>query len=440
MSDLIQINRKVEVRKNVDVCIVGGGPSGVAAALTAARNGASVYLAEAHSCLGGLGTAGMVPLFMTFSDGVNFCADGIGREILDRMNAIDDRTGNPVFINSEIFKRLCEDMLLEAGVEFTFHTTLIDAVSTDKTVDYAVFNAKSGNFAVKAKIFIDCSGDGDLAACAGAEYEFGDAQGNTMPGTLCSKWANIDWQKFIESGANPRQIIFKAFEDGIFRCNDPHHTGINRTGFTLGGGNMGHTFGLNALDEKSVTEALIEGRRQAVEFERYYREYVPGYENVELACTASLLGVRESRRITGDYQLDLEDFKARRSFEDEIGRYCYPIDIHPASTEQKDQEEFEKLIHGLRYAKGENYGIPYRSLTVKGFDNLLVAGRCISADRYLQGSIRVMPGCFITGQAAGTAAAIAVEQNTGIRGFNVSELQRRLKSIGAYLPGFNEQA
>jgi FAD dependent oxidoreductase len=206
---------------------------------------------------------------------------------------------------------------------------------------------------------------------------FGDENNQVMPATLCSAWVGIDWEKYHESSAKPGKILFKAFEDGIFRNNDPHHTGITPTGQHLGGGNMGHLFGLNPLDEKSLTEGLIEGRLQAVEFKRYYKEYIPGYENIELTATASLPGIRESRRITGDYIMNLEDYKASQTFDDEIGRYCYPIDILPSSTDQKAQDEFEALIKSLHYKPGESYGIPYRILTVKGFDNLLTAGRSV---------------------------------------------------------------
>ena len=427
-------SREIEVKKKVQVCVVGGGPAGCAAAITAARNGAEVYLAEANTCLGGLGTAGGVPIFMTFSDDENFVADGIGREILDRMNQED--TDSPLVnsINAEILKRLYEDMLLEAGVEFSFMTEFIGAETDNNEVKYAVFNAKSGMFAVEADVFIDCTGDGDLCARAGADFMYGDEDGTVMPSTLCSAWAGIDWEKFRASGANPRQVLFKAFEDGIFRNNDPHHTGINQTAKHLGGGNMGHLFGLNPLDEDSITEGMIEGRKQAAEFQRYYREYIPGYENVELTATANMPGIRESRRITGDYVLGLEDYKNRAVFDDEIGRYSYPIDIHPASTDQKDQEEFEKFIRGLRYKAGESYGIPYRILTVKGFKNLLNAGRSVSSDRYMQGSIRVMPGCYIMGQAVGIAAALACENGNDIRNFEVAILQEKLKKLGAYLP------
>lgn len=156
---------------------------------------------------------------------------------------------------------------------------------------------------------------------------------------------------------------------------------------------------------------------------------------MELVSTGAILGIRESRRIIGDYILNVEDFKNRAVFDDEIGRYCYPIDIHASKPDpaayKKFEEEFTKTY---RYNKGESYGIPYRCLVPKNLSNVLVAGRCISSDRYIQGSVRVMPGCYITGQAAGTAAAIAVAGNTHTRGFDTELLRKKLRDMGAYLP------
>lgn len=428
--------REISVRPKVQVCIVGGGPAGCAAAIIAARNDAEVYLAEAHTCFGGLGTAGGVPLFMTFSDGINFVADGIGREILERLNTAVAAPPSSCCINAEALKRVYDEMLPEAGARFSLMTELIAVEAEGGKITHAIFNSRNGIFAVPADVFVDCSGDGALCAGAGAEFMLGDENHTVMPATLCSAWANIDWARFRNSGVDPRQMLQVAFKDGIFRNNDPHHTGINPTGRSLGGGNMGHIFKLNPLDEASLTECLMEGRRQAVEFERFYREYVAGFEKVELAGTASLPGVRESRRIVCDYVLGLDDYKAKRVFDDEIGRYCYPVDIHPASPDQKDQEEFKRLWHGLRYQAGESYGIPYRTLTVKNFNNLLVAGRCVSADRYLQSSIRVMPGCYLTGQAAGAAAALALAAGNDTRKVALPDLKTMLKQSGAYLPNF----
>jgi flavin-dependent dehydrogenase len=432
----IMFQREIEVRHNVDVLVVGGGPAGIAAALTAARQGKKVFLAEAHSCLGGMGTAGMVPAFMLFSDGVNFLAAGVGEEVLNKMHEYGGKIeGWNLSIKAEALKRVYDDLLLDAGVDFALHTQMVALDAADGKVNYVVFAAKSGMFAVKAKIYIDGTGDGDLAAWAGAKYEKGDADGRMMAGTLCSLWANIDWDRVQKPDT---RRIEDAFKDKVFTYEDRHLPGMWRVGNTLGGGNIGHTFGVDSTDEVSLTKALIWGRKSLVEYEKYYKEYLDGYENMELVATGSLLGIRESRRIIGDYVMVLDDFLNRADFDDEIGRYAYPVDIHASDPSKESFSKFEKEHKSYRYKKGENYGIPYRILTPAGLDNVLVSGRCVSCDRYIQSSIRVMPGCYITGQAAGMAAAIAAEQNTHIRGFDVRELQRRLKKMGAFLPNFQE--
>ena len=181
---------------------------------------------------------------------------------------------------------------------------------------------------------------------------------------------------------------------------------------------------------------MIASRRQLREYRRYYREYLEGYENMEMVISAQQIGIRESRRVMGDYVMTLEDFVGRATFDDEIGRYCYPVDIHAGRNTDEGYQTFIKDYESLRYAAGESYGIPYRVLVVKGLRNLLVAGRCVSADRYVQSSLRVMPGCYITGQAAGVAAAIASEIGGAVRHIDVRRLQRQLQDMGGYLPNF----
>ncbi len=429
----MQFTREVPVRKKVDVCIVGGGPAGVAAAVLAARGGAKVFLAETLGCMGGLGTAGGVPCFMQFADRTNFYADGFGREVYNLCNEGVDYGFGGRCINTERLKRIYDELCLNAGVEISFFTDFIGAETSGRRIDCAVFSAPSGLFAVEAAVFIDTSGDAALVARAGGEYMFGDENGKVMPSTLCSHWGNIDWKKRFSTPHNFQEQLKKAFADHVFRNNDPHHTGINPSGDTLGGGNMGHIFGLNPLDEKSLTAGMIEGRRQSVEFEKFYRNYIPGCEHIELSFTAAIMGIRASRRAVGDYILTIDDYRARRVFDDEVGRYCYPIDIHPASPEQADQEEFRRLISDLHYKDGESYGIPYRALTVRSFDNLLAAGRCVSSDRYLQASIRVMPGCYIMGQAAGIAAQLA-STSGDVRRIDLAALRGKIREAGGYLP------
>ena len=438
MDATISLQRDIPVRREIDVFVAGGGPAGIAAALAAAGQGAGVYAAEGHSCFGGMGTAGLVPAFMQFGDGANFLASGIGETIYERLKKdgpaiLNDRPFGSVSIHAEALKRVYDDLMVEAGIDFSFHTQLIGVEAEGGTVTHAICAAKSGIFAVKAKMFIDGTGDGDLAAWAGAPFEKGDEDGNLMPGTLCSMWCDVDWDA-VRSGVRQDSLLEKAFADGIFTVRDRHLPGMWIVGERVAGGNVGHTFGVDGTDEESLTKALLWGRKSLAEYERYYKEYLTGFEKMNLVTTGSLLGLRETRRILGDYVLCLEDFKSRAVFEDEIGRYCYPVDIHASSPDEESFAQFEEEFRTLRYRKGENYGVPYRILTPRGLDNVLVTGRCVSSDRFLQGSIRVMPGCFITGQAAGIAAAMAADQTTTTREVEVKALQQRLKGIGAFLP------
>ena len=434
----ITFARTIPVRMEVDVFVAGGGPAGCAAALAAAQAGRKVYLAEGHTCLGGMGTAGMIPVFMQFSDGVNFLAAGIGEKIFKRLCAAGG-TGpdSKMCIRAEVLKRVYDEMLLEAGVDFTFQTQLIGVEMDGENVALAVLAAKSGLFAVKAKMFVDGTGDGDLAAWAGAPFEKGDEEGNMMPGTVCSLWSDVDWEAVRRSGLGAgEKRLEDAFKGKVFTIEDRHLPGMLRVGEHVGGGNIGHTFGVDSTDERSLTKALIWGRKVLPEYERYYKQYLKGFEKMELVATASLHGTRESRRIMGDYVLNLEDFKKRAVFEDEIGRYSYPVDIHASKPDLANYSKFAEEFKTLRYGKGESYGVPYRVLVPKKLRNVLVAGRCVSSDRYIQGSIRVMPGCYITGQAAGAAAALAIEKGTDTRGISVRELQARLKGMDAFLPNF----
>ncbi|MHB9130114.1 MAG: FAD-dependent oxidoreductase [Armatimonadota bacterium] len=443
MAEQLLMTRNLPVRHDMDVFVAGGGPAGIAAALAASRQGCSVFLAEGHTCFGGMGTAGMVPAFMQFADGVHFLAGGIGREVYTRLceaggHSPDDDPDNPyacLSIRAEVLKRVYDDLLLASDIDFALQTTLIGVEhSAPGQVSHAILSAKSGLFAVKAHVFIDCTGDGDLATWAGAPYEKGDTDGNMMPGTLCSLWAEIDWPAVFAAGLSPGEQLTRAFDDGVFTIPDRHLPGIWRVSERVGGGNIGHTFGVDGTDERSLTGALIWGRKLALQYQRFYQQYLKGYEQMELVGTGSLLGIRETRRILGDYLLCLQDFTARAVFDDEIGRYAYPVDIHASKPGDAEYAKFIDEFEHLRYGPGESYGIPYRTLTPRTLDNVLVAGRCISTDRYLQGSVRVMPGCFITGQAAGVAAALAAEGNTTTREISLTELQARLRQMGAYLP------
>ncbi len=450
MNELL-IQRSVPVRDSVDVFIAGAGPSGAAAALVAARQGASVCLVDAMGCFGGTGTAAGLMLFCSPTDGVHLTSAGIGSEIYDRLIASGGvchaaggkKVGEFCFTyHPEALKRVYDDLMTaEKNIRFSFFTTFLGVRKEGGRVTHALCAAKSGVFAVEAKVFVDGTGDGDLCARAGAPFEKGDENGRTQPPTLISQWSAIDWDKanregFGEWRQDREELLRTAFEDGVFSTLDLHLPGMLQIGPTTGAGNIGHEFGTDATDERSLTKAMIDGRRRAQEYLRYYREYLKGFESMELMATGAMLGVRESRRILGDYVLQVGDFERRAVFDDEIGRFSYPVDLHATTPDADAHKKFLGMFKTLRYKPGENYGIPYRSLCPRTLENVLVAGRCISADRGMQGSVRVMPGCYITGQAAGMAAALAAGGSGNVRDIDIRGLQGRLVGMGAYLPNY----
>ncbi|MBO4886274.1 MAG: FAD-dependent oxidoreductase [Clostridia bacterium] len=437
MADIV-FSRSLPVRYDVDVLVMGGGPAGCAAAIAAARQGAKVLLVEGQAALGGMGTTGMIPAFMTFGDGEHFLAAGLGREFLDRMWAIGGVTaghGMSYSIRAEALKRAYDEMVSEAGVELLLMTRLTAVETKGGRIEYCVLASQRGMYAAKAKVYIDCTGDGSLAAWAGAPCEMGDENGTCMPATLCGLWSDID---FARRTIRDDSRIQEAYDDGVFEKLDLHFSGMWQIYDHVGGSNTGHAFDVDATDETSLTEALVYSRRLYAQIERYYHEYIPGFENARLVATAGLMGIRESRRIVGEYVLNMDDYLARRSFPDEIGRYCYNVDIHPSARNREAFEAFKRVFEGKRYKPGESYGVPFRVLLPKGVDNLLVAGRCISTDRPMQSSMRVMPGCYITGQAAGVAAGLCVKGGFPPHDADVSAVRRELAGMNMYLPDARE--
>ena len=427
-------SRRLNDEYDVDVFVAGGGPAGICAAVAAARMGARVFVAEATGAFGGAATAAYVPAFAPFYDGRRQIVGGIGGEIRSRISKDVPITAYWTPIDLEELKRVYDDIVVKSGVQFSFFTTLCDVIADNGRVERAILATKRGLFAVHARMFVDCTGDGDLAAFAGARFEKGDDNGTVMPCTLCSQWVDID-----TTAKNPhaQTLLPKAIEDGVFTVPDLHLPGFffgPQKGSSLGRGNLVHAFNVDPTDERSLTSGMIDARRRMPEYERFYKKYLKGYERMSIASTAPFMGVRESRRINCDYMLDVKDFLKRSNFDDGIGRYCYPVDMHPSKP--GDQREFEafmkEYMKDLCYKAGESYGIPYRSLIVKGFDNLLVAGRCMGTDRKMQASIRVMPGCFITGQAAGTAAAMALN-NGRTRDVDIVTLREKLVAAGAVI-------
>lgn len=431
-------SRTVPVLAETDVVVCGGGPAGIAAALAAKRAGRSVTLLEQSGILGGMGTAGLVPAFIVMGDGERVLADGICREVVDDLAKRMGEKPNYQWqnIQPEMLKAVYDDRVTAAGIKLYLGLAVVDVLLEKGRVAAVVVATRQGLKVVRGRVFVDATGDGNLSAWAGAPFDLGDAEGKTMSPSLCVQYAGVDWAAYrrgVAEGNSDRAVWHRMMDAGTAPVQERHFVGFFRTGTGIGTGNLGHIYGVNGLDENDITRGYIEGRQIARKIHQFYRDHVPGFAASELVNTAASLSVRETRRIRGDYQLCYDDYLARATFPDEVGRFAYPIDIHSSSPDPKEQEAVERRLDETRLKKGESYGIPYRALIAQGISNLLVAGRCISCDREVQSSLRVMPGCFITGQAAGCAAALAVDCGGETRGVVAGELQNLLRSQGAWV-------
>lgn len=434
--------RELPVAAEADVLVAGGGPAGVAAALAAARNGARVLILEQRGFLGGMGTLALVPAFCPYTDKEKPVIRGIGLEMLDRMKAASPASFREQYgdmldwvpIDAEVLKLVYDDAVLEAGVQVLFHSFVADVALAvgGSSLEGVIVANKAGLSMVKAKYFIDATGDGDLAARAGAPIQKGGENGELQPGTMCYVLARADRKRFrqyLKDSGDGGQIplaVEKAQLKGDLPEGRKKVSGFAWLADDLVSVNFGHVFGVDGTRPEDLTRGAMEGRKLVQVQVEFLRRYVPGFEHVHVVATGEQLGIRETRRIEGDYVLSTEDFMKLRSFPDDIARNAYFIDVHLAHSKG------ETRIH--RLAPGESHGVPYRCILPKGLDNLWVPGRAASSDRTVQGSLRVMPNCFAMGQAAGTAAALALEQG-GVtsREVEVERLQRILVAQGAWL-------
>ncbi|MCE5309053.1 MAG: FAD-dependent oxidoreductase [Acidobacteriales bacterium] len=436
--------RDIPVEEGYDLVVAGGGPSGAAAAICAAREGARVLLAEATGCMGGMATSGMVMSFAPMGDGSRCLAGGLIREVVDTLYKqgflkpglhpdVWSKIQGWVPFNAEGLKLLYDDLATAAGVEVRLFTQVIDADADPRRgqVNGVVIHDIEGYHYIRSRAFVDGTGNAELAALCGAPCrEAGRDTPNIMPPTLISLFSGIDWRNFGKGS----EALKKALADGFFKTPDPHLSGLGQVGQSIGFANAGHIFNLNALRVKSMTDGMMYGRKLAQEYVAYYRKYLRGCENLELACTAPLMGVRESRRIVGEYELDVVDFEARRHFPDQIALNNWPIDIHPYEPSKQAMARFEREFLGRRYKPGEYYGIPYGVLVPKGWKNLWVPGRCISVDIPVQSSARTGPVCSMLGQAAGTAAIQSIRTRRPAAEIDTEVLVATLRKAGAYLP------
>ena len=457
-----QLSCSIPYSYTPEIAVVGGGPAGVCAAIAAARTGAKVLLIESGNCLGGMATIGQVNPFMTSFDksGDTMIIRGLFAEIIDRLvargAAIQPKDVPPgqsftsyitvghnhtAPFDAEVLKVVLDEMCEEAGVQVLFHSTFISPIMESNALRGLVIATKAGLRAVSAQMVIDCTGDADVAFRSGVPCEMGDeASGRIQPATMFFRIGNVDLAKvdadieanrdnfYRKNGVNYRSFhwrVSEARENGdwdLQRVSIGMFRGVREDEWNI---NTSRIMGVDGTDPDSVTQAEITGRKQVQEIFRFLKKYVPGCENAILESTPAHVGIRETRHIKGEYILNTDDVLQGNVPDDSILLAANSIDVHgrfgPMSNEYVTVEN------------GEYYGVPYRCLVPLNVENLLVAGRCVSATSEAAGAIRVMPPCMALGQAAGTAAALALRNGVSVRDVDTAQLKEALKKQNAYL-------
>jgi len=445
--------RLTPVRGEVDVLVAGGGPSGLIAALAAARAGAKVALVEGRSFIGGNLTTGL-PILGFLSQKREQIIAGLPQQFIDRLrarNAASEHRPCPLhmgitLVEPEAVKTAGLEMLVESGVQVLLHCPCAGVVMDGTRIRGVITESKAGREALLARVVIDCTGDADIAFRAGVPCEKGGESGGMQPPTLMFCLGGVDTERLRMSIASqPRTYLTDFIPNDYFGQNHqfivvglreqikaaqaaglriPTERTILITGLREGEVwvNMTRVKGVDGTDPGSLSAGEIEARRQIDDIFRYLREYVPGFEKCRFSRTAPFLGIRETRRIVGRYVMTRDDILSCGRFEDAIAVGSYPIDLHRPNDDGCTLEWC-----------GDCYDIPFRSLLPVGVENLLVAGRSISTTHEAMAAIRVMATCMAMGEAAGQAAAMAAIQGISPAEVDVRRLQSELLENGAYL-------
>ncbi|WP_299088511.1 FAD-dependent oxidoreductase [uncultured Metabacillus sp.] len=446
--------------REFDVIILGGGISGAVAGIASSRLGAKTLIIESYGFLGGMLTAAGVGPMMTFHAGKKQAIQGITEEIIQRLKKIGKSVGHIKDLtnytysvtpfDSEAMKHEIEMMLVESGAEILYHTVLAEVIKEGNKITKIKVCNKAGLSEISGKIFIDASGDGDLAAWSGVKFTKGrESDGAAQPMTLKMKVRNVDinrvkqyikenpdnftrvpenledfnnverlsvvgYLKEFKEAKEKGDITIKREDVLFFETNNPGEVIFNTT----------RLLGFDSTDPWSLSKAEIEGRKQCRELENFMKKYMVGFENAVVVSTGPSIGVRSSRQIVGLYTLTAEDLLEQRKFDDVIAHSGYPIDIHSPDGEGTSHKKLEW---------GGIYGIPFRCLVTKEIDNLIVVGRCLSATFEAQAGVRTTPTAGAIGHAGGVAAAIAAKENIRVQEMNIRKLQSTLLEQGAYL-------
>lgn len=425
-----------------DVVVVGSGSAGSSAAIAAARAGASVVLVEKLAFLGGTSTAVLDTFYGFYTPGSRSLkvAGGIPDDVVTGLRALGPVVERPntygagtgVTYNAEHLKVVWERLVTDAGVRVLLHAFVQDAVVRDGRVEELLVATKAGLARVAGRVFIDASGDADLVHHAGFGYELAGELEPAQTLTTSFRMVNVDLaQRTSMATAEMHALMGEAADSGEYdlprREGSDHITPIDGMTATIMTRlpsyreHDGQT--INATDPTLLAEAEIAGRRQAMEYARFLVDKVPGYGAASLVALSSQIGVRETRRVYGDYRLSRDDVLEARRFDDEVGLCGAPIEDHHRGADTTWQY----------LPDGQVVGIPYRTLIVRDSANTLVAGRCFSATHDAHASVRSMAQTMSMGQAAGTAAALAVGSGMDPRDLDVATLRGRLRGLGAVL-------
>ncbi len=419
-----------------DVVIAGGGLTGVAAGIAAARAGADTLLIERYGFLGGMATAGLVNPFMPHftaarSEPGQEAVRGIYLELLDRLRAEDallpnaGYRGNMAF-DAEVLKWVLDEMAEESYLAVRFHSFLCGVEARGGHVKSIETVSKSGRSEFTAKVFIDATGDADLAALAGCETVFGrEEDGKAQAMTTMFRVAGVDVDR-MPSREDCTALLLQAVERGEVRR--PGKRFLLSFPYPADGVltfNQNEIAGRSAVSAEQMSQAEVEGRRAVREMVAFLRRSVPGFERCRVEAIAPQVGVRESRRIVGEHTLTVGELLSQERFPDAVACGAYPVDIH--------DPDGKKRVAMRHLPVGGWYDIPYRCLVPKGSVNLLAAGRCLSATHEAAAAVRIMPICTAMGQAAGEAAALSIRSGCRVRDVDVGELRGRLLERGAFL-------
>jgi hypothetical protein len=441
LSGITEPARDTPIFGEFEIVVLGGGPAGIAAAAAAGAFGRKTLLIERYGFLGGMGTAAGVTNFCGLHANVHGdirqVVHGVADDLLGRIDALGG-LNEPHLIfgktkaqayDTAAYKCAADDLLAARKADVLFHA-LAAGVAIDGTrVDALLIETKSGRMAVRANIFIDCSGDGDLASFAGAPFQIGDANGNMLYPTMMFRLNGVDPDLAGEAWKSIPDLMDEAEKRGqrfprkgaIVRPMK-HQTEwrVNVTQLKTGNGRA-----IDGTDARELSAGESEGRRQALAFFEFLKANAPGFASSYVVDIPPQLGIRETRRITGRYALTRDDVLTCASFDDTIGVNGWPIEAHVAGD----------VVWGwpdIPGSRGFNH-LPYRMLLPLGIDNLLVAGRCASMTHEGQSAARVSGACFVMGEAAATAAHLALATNADLAAIDVTRLQQTLQKNGVFL-------